>query len=134
MNTKQLRCAELLESVRATFSANLPFDERIREVLELVLEEFGGVVGSIHRFDRMGNVLRLQAEIGIPPMLLEKVATIPMGKGMAGLAAERRAPVQVCNLQTDESGVAKPPHGKHKPKAPSPSRYSLMENCLARLA
>ena len=27
---------------------------------------------------------------------------------MAGLAAERRATVQVCNLQTDTSGVAKP--------------------------
>jgi hypothetical protein len=26
---------------------------------------------------------------------------------MAGIAAERRAPVQVCNLQTDDSGVAK---------------------------
>ena len=27
---------------------------------------------------------------------------------MAGLAAERREPVQICNLQTDESGQAKP--------------------------
>ncbi len=27
---------------------------------------------------------------------------------MAGLAAERRAPVQVCNLQTDDSGMARP--------------------------
>jgi signal transduction protein with GAF and PtsI domain len=27
---------------------------------------------------------------------------------MAGLAAERGEPVQVCNLQTDTSGVAKP--------------------------
>ena len=27
---------------------------------------------------------------------------------MAGVAAERRQPVQICNLQTDESGVARP--------------------------
>ena len=33
---------------------------------------------------------------------------IPIGKGMAGIAAERMQPVQVCNLQTDASGVAKP--------------------------
>ena len=41
-------------------------------------------------------------------MLLDKVSKIPIGKGMAGLAAERQKPVQVCNLQTDESGFAKP--------------------------
>jgi len=33
---------------------------------------------------------------------------VPIGKGMAGIAAERRQPVQVCNLQTDNSGVARP--------------------------
>ena len=27
---------------------------------------------------------------------------------MAGIAAERREPVEICNLQTDESGVARP--------------------------
>ena len=27
---------------------------------------------------------------------------------MAGIAAERKQPVQICNLQTDASGVAKP--------------------------
>jgi putative methionine-R-sulfoxide reductase with GAF domain len=33
---------------------------------------------------------------------------IPVGKGMAGIAAQRREVVQMCNLQTDESGVARP--------------------------
>ncbi|MCE7934626.1 MAG: GAF domain-containing protein [Chlorobi bacterium CHB2] len=108
MDTKQLRCAELLESVHAAFAADLPADRQLRNVLELVLQEYGGVVGSIHRLDQLANLLRLEAEIGIPPMLLQKVSAIPIGKGMAGLAAERRAPVQVCNLQTDASGVAKP--------------------------
>ena len=27
---------------------------------------------------------------------------------MAGIAAERREPVEMCNLQTDDSGVARP--------------------------
>ena len=39
---------------------------------------------------------------------MPQVRHIPVGKGMAGLAALRREPVQTCNLQTDESGVAKP--------------------------
>jgi putative methionine-R-sulfoxide reductase with GAF domain len=58
--------------------------------------------------DGSTGLLRLKAQRGIPEFLLPKVAVIPVGKGMAGLAAERRAPVQVCNLQTDDSGVAKP--------------------------
>jgi len=39
---------------------------------------------------------------------MDRVRRIPIGKGMAGLAAERREPVQMCNLQTDTSGDAKP--------------------------
>lgn len=36
------------------------------------------------------------------------IQSIPVGKGIAGVAAERREPVEMCNLQTDTSGVAKP--------------------------
>jgi putative methionine-R-sulfoxide reductase with GAF domain len=35
------------------------------------------------------------------------IQTIPVGKGVAGAAAERKEPVEICNLQTDTSGVAK---------------------------
>ena len=54
------------------------------------------------------RMLKLPAQRGIPEAIMDRVRVIPIGKGMAGLAAERREPVQVCNLQTDESGVAKP--------------------------
>jgi putative methionine-R-sulfoxide reductase with GAF domain len=36
------------------------------------------------------------------------VQQVPIGKGIAGLAAERKAPVTICNLQTDTSGQARP--------------------------
>lgn len=36
------------------------------------------------------------------------IQSIPVGKGIAGVAAERKEPVEMCNLQTDTSGVAKP--------------------------
>ncbi|HZS38541.1 MAG TPA: GAF domain-containing protein [Polyangia bacterium] len=81
---------------------------RFAAVLDEVLRHFGGVVGTLHGLDAAGATLLLVAERGLPPGLKSKVERIPVGKGMAGLAAERRAPVQVCNLQTDESGVAKP--------------------------
>lgn len=50
----------------------------------------------------------LRAQRGIPEFLLPKMSQIPIGKGMAGIAAERREAVEMCNLQTDESGVARP--------------------------
>ena len=40
--------------------------------------------------------------------IIPKIEEIPMGKGMAGIAAERMEPVEICNLQTDDSGVARP--------------------------
>jgi putative methionine-R-sulfoxide reductase with GAF domain len=41
-------------------------------------------------------------------MLLPKIDAIPFGKGIAGCAAERKDAVQLCNLQEDLGGVAKP--------------------------
>lgn len=76
-------------------------------MLRQLCEVMGCAVGTLHRLDQHG-LLRLVVQRGLPEVLLDKVATIPIGKGMAGIAAERREPVQLCNLQTDESGVARP--------------------------
>lgn len=75
--------------------------------LRRILARFEGGVGTLHRLDDQG-ILHLELHRGLPKVLLPKVERIPVGKGMAGLAAERLEPVQVCNLQSDESGVAKP--------------------------
>lgn len=80
----------------------------LHAILDRVLRHFGCAVGTIHRLDPEAGLLRLQAQRGIPEKLRTNVDCIPLGKGMAGLAAERRQPVQVCNLQTDASGVAQP--------------------------
>ena len=78
------------------------------ELLVEILAAFDCTTGTIHTLDKTTNLLNLKASQGIPEFLLPKVAVIPVGKGMAGIAAERREAVQICNLQTDESGVAKP--------------------------
>ena len=38
--------------------------------------------------------------------MLEKISKIPFGKGIAGVAAATRKPVELCNLQQDLGGVA----------------------------
>jgi putative methionine-R-sulfoxide reductase with GAF domain len=78
------------------------------QVLSSVLREFDCVTGTIHRTDSQTGLLVLTAHHGIPPFVLDKIQTIPFGKGIAGCAAERREAVQLCNLQIDATGVAKP--------------------------
>lgn len=79
-----------------------------QQVLSNTISSFGCTTGTIHFLETETGVLKLQAQIGIPDFLIPKLSEIPIGKGMAGIAAERRQPVEMCNLQTDDSGVARP--------------------------
>jgi L-methionine (R)-S-oxide reductase len=81
-------------------------------VLVQVLNNFACLTGTIHRTDSSTGLLMLVTQHGIPPhvlpMLLPKIDNIPFGKGIAGCAAQRKEAVQLCNLQEDLGGVAKP--------------------------
>ena len=81
-------------------------------MLARVLANFACVTGTLHRTDPTTGLLALMAHHGIPPqvlpMLLPKIDNIPFGKGIAGCAAQRKEAVQLCNLQEDLGGVAKP--------------------------
>ena len=79
-----------------------------QEVLSTVISAFDCTTGTIHFLDEKSGLLKVQAHQGIPPFLIPKLSEIPIGKGMAGIAAERREAVEMCNLQTDDSGVARP--------------------------
>lgn len=74
----------------------------MQEELESIVKEFGAETGSIHLLEE--GVLKLKAQVGLAPPVARIVETVPVGKGMAGLAAERNEPVSTCNIQSDESG------------------------------
>ena len=74
--------------------------------LTAALAHFDCQTGTVHLL--RDGVLKLAAHANIPPPLLPIIDTVPIGKGIAGLAAERREPVSLCNLQTDTSGQARP--------------------------
>lgn len=76
--------------------------------LATILEQFGCQTGTLHQSTQDGKTLILLAQAGVPDFLLDKISSIPVGKGIAGAAAERREPVELCNLQEDLGGVAKP--------------------------
>jgi GAF domain-containing protein len=76
------------------------------DVLAATLSHFDCQAGTIHRVEE--GVLKLVTSANIPPHIVQIVGTVPIGKGIAGLAAERREPITLCNLQTDTSGQALP--------------------------
>jgi len=78
----------------------------IATVLDAALTHFGCQAGTVHLLRE--GVLRLAAQKNIPPQVAQIVETVPIGKGIAGLAAQRLEAVTICNLQTDTSGQAKP--------------------------
>lgn len=75
-------------------------------VLATTITHFGCQAGTVHRVQ--DGVLKLTASLNIPAQVLGLIESVPIGKGIAGLAAERREPVTLCNLQTDSSGQALP--------------------------
>jgi len=76
--------------------------------LAATLEHFRADTGTWHRLEGDGLLHLVAYAGGIPEQLLPVIQKIPVGKGIAGLAVERNEPVDLCNLQTDQSGQARP--------------------------
>ena len=71
-----------------------------------LLARHAAVAGTLHIV--RGDALELAAAHNIPPKVQDVTRTIPMGKGMAGLAWQHDKPIQTCNLKEDASGAVKP--------------------------
>jgi signal transduction protein with GAF and PtsI domain len=78
------------------------------DALDRILRHFAADSGTIHLLGEDGDLHLRAASRGIPPVVLETVRRVPVGKGMAGLAVERVQPVNACNIQTDTSGDVRP--------------------------
>ncbi len=78
------------------------------DALACIVHHFAADSGTIHLLGEDGCLHLAAASKGMPDVVLQTIRTIPVGKGMAGLAAERRAPVNACNIQTDASGDVRP--------------------------
>jgi len=80
----------------------------LAEVLRLAIDHFRAEGGTVHLLEPDGLLHLKAASRGIPDVVLQAVRTVPVGKGMAGLAVERKQAVNVCNLQSDASGDVRP--------------------------
>jgi GAF domain-containing protein len=93
----------LLEQIQPALNTG-----NLEDVLRLTMEHFRADTGTIHLLESDGVLHLKAASAGIPGPVLDAVRLVPIGKGMAGLAVQRKEPVSVCNLQTDSSGAARP--------------------------
>lgn len=76
--------------------------------LAQIIGDFAADSGTIHFIGEDGLLHLAAATPGMPESVLAIIRTIPIGKGMAGLAVERAKPVDACNIQTDTSGDVRP--------------------------
>ena len=76
--------------------------------LHRIVSDFAADSGTIHFLGDDGMLHLAAASPGMPETVVAIIRTIPVGKGMAGLAVERAEPVNACNIQTDNSGDVRP--------------------------
>jgi L-methionine (R)-S-oxide reductase len=76
--------------------------------LAAIMTRFRAETGTIHFLGADGMLNLAAASEGLPEPVLKLIQVVPVGKGMAGLAAERGKPVTACNIQTDTSGDVRP--------------------------
>jgi hypothetical protein len=86
-------------------------DRELDVWLENHLAQHSATSRTIHRFRDGG--LRLAAAVK------QLVAWVPSGKGIAGLAMERREPILTCNLKEDGPATSKPVRKRWTPAPPS---------------
>jgi L-methionine (R)-S-oxide reductase len=93
-----------LVDIERTVRAGLAWND----TLARILEEMSADSGTIHLLGDDGVLHLKAASAGIPQVVLDTIKDVPVGKGMAGLAVERKQPVNACNIQTDASGDVRP--------------------------
>ena len=87
---------------------HMPASSADQASLEAAISHFAAESGTVHRVGADGH-LHLTAIVGLyPSPVMDAIRRIPVGKGLAGLAAQRLEPVTVCNLQDDASGQSRP--------------------------
>ena len=78
------------------------------DALALIVRHLGADSGTIHLLGDDGVLYLAAATPGCRVIVLDTIRASPVGKGMAGLAVERRQPVDACNIQSDASGDVRP--------------------------
>jgi L-methionine (R)-S-oxide reductase len=91
-----------------TEASSVPRADNFAAALARIVTDFAADSGTIHFLGDDGHLHLAAVTAGMPAPVLATIQRKPVGKGMAGLAVERREPVNACNIQTDTSGDVRP--------------------------
>jgi signal transduction protein with GAF and PtsI domain len=106
--TKESPSNDLEKRLQAILSASSDPDAGLQQATEEIAKSFEARTCTLHQADAAEAWLHLRGVVGLPEHIIAVTRKIPWGKGMAGICAERRQPVSLCDLQTDDSGVVRP--------------------------
>jgi len=106
--TKENPPRDLEKRLQGILSSSHELDARFQEATEEIARSFEARTCTLHQADAAEEWLHLRGSVGLPEHLIAVTQKIPFGKGMAGICAERRQRISVCDLQTDDSGVVRP--------------------------
>jgi L-methionine (R)-S-oxide reductase len=95
---------DFLIDIERAVNAGVAWNETLRRILARMNADSG----TIHVLGDDGVLHLKAASDGIPQIVLDTIKDVPVGKGMAGLAVERKLPVNTCNIQTDATGDIRP--------------------------
>jgi L-methionine (R)-S-oxide reductase len=98
----------LAAAVDTALTAPGPASAALQAALDTIASEYEARTATLHVADLADRRLHMVAYRGIPEHVVAITREIPFGKGMAGLCADRLAPVMVCNIQQDASGQSRP--------------------------
>jgi signal transduction protein with GAF and PtsI domain len=98
----------LTSAVDIALGAKAPAAANLQSALDAIAGEYQARSATLHVADLEERRLHMVASRGIPEHIVAITRDIPFGKGMAGLCADRLAPVMVCNVQQDTSGQSRP--------------------------
>jgi len=71
------------------------------QALKTVIAHFKCEIGTIHKIESDGKLHLRAHTAGIPDPILEASKVIPLGKGIAGRAAQNKKPTNMKSLQAD---------------------------------
>jgi len=100
-------CSEPSSTSDVASPADLASLPDLASALLQIMRGYSAHAGTVHLLDSFG-LLHLVASQGVPESVCDKMRTLPLGKGAAGLATERRQAVNVSNLRMDPAGEGRP--------------------------
>jgi signal transduction protein with GAF and PtsI domain len=99
--TNQSKEFDALNAIAATVSQSLDLDEILNDALDKTLEVMEVEAGGIYLLDEAANVLKIAAQRGFKPQLVEEIDGLRVGEGFSGRVVLSGEPLVARDVASD---------------------------------